>query len=228
MADWSFPQISVSGNDLSVDVVNPDFSVDVTDINSSDILEDIKYVSDSGVSLDVSGGDITGVHMSADYFKDFVQSTLPVPSVSEDDLSFDQNFLVVEGNDVSFSSFNPQSWQVNMAQNRPIGWHYVMSRAGNNNYILVLGRDITYSDGLYTYSDAEFYSVYSTGSSGSTRYHYDVYDNYSGSLSSTSYVVYSDLYFDYLGSRSVTYSWFIFAFIALLLLFLLFFRRNKS
>ena len=231
MPDWTFPQISVSDNgSFSVDtVVSDDLSVDMSDVSSPD---DVEVVEDAqGVVLDVSGGDVDRIHMSVDDFAKLVESSFG-SSVSENDPVFDSDLmpLAVEGNDVSVSSFNPQAWQINMAENRPIGWHYVMTRTGSNsnNYILVLGRDVTYQDGLYTYQDADFYSVYQTGSSGNVRYHYDVRDHYSGTISSASYVVYSDLYFDYIGSRSVSYSWLIVVFIALIVLLLIFFRGNRN
>lgn len=230
---WSMPQISIDDDgDMSVGISVDDVVIDVSDVDQPDVVEEISDAVEQGVTLDVSGGDITRIHISVEDFKDIVEGSFQDQTVSGDDIPEDLAFapLVVEGNDVSTSSFNPQAWQINLAEHRPIGWHYVMTRTGtnNNNYILVLGRDVIYSDGLYTYSDAEFYSVYSTGSSGSTRYHYDVYDNYSGSISSSSYVVYSDLYFDYLGSRSVSYSWLIIAFMALIILLLIFFRGNRN
>lgn len=231
--DWSVPQIGIDDSgDLSVGIDVDGVTVDVSDVDDPDVVEGINDAVDDGITLDVSGDDVTHIHISVEDFKDIVESSLSVQTVSDGDPEFDQvpAPLAVDGDDVSTSSFSPQAWQINMAQNRPIGWHYVMTRTGtnSNNYILVLGRDVTYSDGLYIYSDAEFYSVYSTGSSGSTRYHYDVRDNYSGSISSSSYVVYSDLFFDYVGSRSVSYSWLIFAFVALIVLFLIFFRGNRN
>lgn len=230
---WSVPGLFYNDSgDLVVGLSVDDHVVDVTEIDDPDIVEEIDDAVEQGVSLDVSGNDITGIHISVQDFKDIVQASLDDQTLSGNDVVPSQDFiqpLAVDGDDISSSSFSPQSWQINMAQNRPIGWHYVMTRTGvnSNNYILVLGRNVAYNNGLYTYVDADFYSVYSTGSSGNTRYHYDVRDNWSGTISSSSYVVYSDLYFDYVGGRSVHYSWFIFAFVVIILLFLMFFRGNR-
>lgn len=230
---WSVPSLFYNDSgDLSVGLSVDDHVVDVTEIDDSDIVEEIDDVVEQGVSLDVSGNDITGIHISVQDFKDIVQASLEDQTLSGNDVVPSEDFiapLAVEGDDISSFSFNPQSWQINMAQNRPMGWHYVMTRTGvnSNNYILVLGRDVTYNDGLYTYVDADFYSVYSTGSSGSIRYHYDVHDNWSGTISSGTYVVYSDLYFDYVGSRSFDYIWLILFFVVVILLSLMFFRGNR-
>lgn len=232
--DWSMPQIFVDDDgSMSVGLSVGDNFVDVTQVDDPDVVEDIGDAVDQGVTFDVSGNDISGIHISVEDFKDIIQSSFSDQTLSGNDLASDPVDLqpfVVDGDDISTTSFNPQAWQINMAENRPIGWHYVMTRTGSNsnNYILVLGRDVTYQDGLYTYQDADFYSVYQTGSSGNVRYHYDVRDHYSGSISSTSYVVYSDLYFDYIGSRSVSYSWLIVVFIALIVLLLIFFRGNRN
>lgn len=232
--DWSMPQIFVDDDgSMSVGLSVGDNFVDVTQVDDPDVVEDIGDVVEQGVILDVSGNDVSGIHISVEDFKDIIQSSFSDQTLSGNDLvsdSVDLQPLAVDGDDISITSFNPQAWQINMAENRPIGWHYVMTRTGSNsnNYILVLGRDVIYQDGLYTYQDADFYSVYQTGSSGNVRYHYDVRDHYSGSISSTSYVVYSDLYFDYIGSRSVSYSWLVVVFIALIMLLLIFFRGYRN
>lgn len=232
--DWSMPQIFVDDDgSMSVGLSVGDNFVDVTQVDDPDVVEDIGDVVEQGVILDVSGNDVSGIHISVEDFKDIIQSSFSDQTLSGNDLvsdSVDLQSLAVDGDDISITSFNPQAWQINMAENRPIGWHYVMTRTGSNsnNYILVLGRDVIYQDGLYTYQDADFYSVYQTGSSGNVRYHYDVRDHYSGSISSTSYVVYSDLYFDYIGSRSVSYSWLVVVFIALIMLLLIFFRGYRN
>lgn len=241
MAEWSFPQISEDGQDVSVDVDG--VSVDVSDISTPSDVEIIQESVSQGVFLDVSGDDITGITMSFEDFLEFIDKT--DSSLSENDMGISGNDSDLSGNDydisandvfpvmvladTSVSSFTPQTWQLNMAQNRPVGWHYIMSRTGtNNNYILVLGRDISYSDGLYRYVDCDYYSVYQYSSSGYTNYIYDVSNDVTGTINSSSYVVYSDLFFDYVGGRSVSYSWFILAFIVIILLFLLFFRGNRK
>lgn len=233
--EWVVPQISQdSDGPLSVESVAGDVSVDMSNVSDPDDVEVVEDALSDGVVFDVSGNEVSRVHMSIDDFMAFVsqngqevQEDLP-EDVSGNDL--DLMPLAVDGDDISVSSFSPQQWQINMAENRPVGWHYLMTRTGTNtnNYVLVLGRDIVYQDGLYTYTDCDFYSVYTTGSSGTTRYHYDIYDHWTGTINSSSYVVYSDLYFDYLGSRSVPYTWLIIFFMVLMLLFLIFFRGNRN
>lgn len=235
MPDWITPQI-VENEDgsFSVESSADGVSVDVTDVSDPDQIEELEHAFEDDVFVDVSGNDVTGVHMSYDDFVSFVAGLEAPQDVSTNDPQADPeadlSLLAVEGDDISTTSFNPQQWQINMAQNRPVGWHYVMTRIGSNtnNYILVLGRDIIYADGLYTYTDADFYSVYFTGSSSNLRYHYDIHDHWTGTISSSSYVVYSDLYFDYLGGRSVPYTWLILAFLVVMVLFLIFFRGNRN
>lgn len=236
MADWSIPQINIDDNgDLSVDIVVDDnINVDVTNVDDPEVVQEVQDAVSDSVVLDVSGGDVISVTMSVEDFKKFVQE------VSEDVLSNDldlQEISSLSSNDImplavdtSVNTFTPQAWQLNMAQNRPIGYHYVMSRLSSNNtqYVLILGRNITYSNGIYTYSDCDYYSVYNTTVSSSTRYNYDVRENASGSINSSSYVCYSDLFFDYVGGRSVSSSWLIIAFIVVILLFLIFFRGDRK
>lgn len=97
--------------------------------------------------------------------------------------------------------YTPTAWQVNLAQNRAFGEHYLMwaQRVSSGSsyywrYYLALGRDMTYASNTYRYTDAEVYSYYSYNSSVT----YDVSVS-SGSVSGSSYLVYSDLYFDYVG-----------------------------
>lgn len=226
MAEWSFPQIT----DDTVDMVVGDFSVDVTDVSSPDDVEVLDNAAlYDGVHLTVSGGDVVGVSMSIDDFKEFVLESSSYP---EEDAQVSENDIEIMplAVDVSTSTFTPHTWQLNMAQNRPIGYHYVMSRLGTNNnqYVLVLGRDITYSNGVYIYQDCEYYSVYQTTVSSSTRYNYDVREDASGSINSSTYVCYSDLFFDYVGGRSVSYSWFILAFVFLGVLLLMYIRGKRK
>lgn len=233
--EWIVPEI-VENEDGSFSVQSSygGVSIDMTDVSDPDQVEEVEDAFTDDIFLDVSGGDVTGVHMSYDDFVTFVSGLEDPQDVSENDPEADPedpiSLLAVEGDDVSTTSFNPQQWQVNMAENRPLGWHYVMTRTGTNtnNYILVLGRDITYADGFYTYTDADFYSVYSTGSSSNLRYHYDVHDHWTGTISASTYVVYSDLYFDYLGGRSLSYVWFVLSFLVVAVLFLIFFRGNRN
>lgn len=102
----------------------------------------------------------------------------------------------------SNAAYTPQVWQVNLAENRSFGEHYVMwavrTSSGSSSYYwryyIAIGRDITYASNVYTYHDAEVYSYYTYNSSVT----YDVSVS-SGTVNGSSYLVYSDLYFDYVG-----------------------------
>lgn len=231
MAEWSFPQIIDDGVNMDVN----GFSVDVSEVslpNDVEVLEDAPEIGT--MQFTVSGGDFIGVSMSVEDFKELVLG-LETPDQEDDEVFYsdvsgdDSVYQVMPLSDVSTASFTPQTWQLNMAQNRPIGWHYLMTRLNSNNqYILVLGRDIVYSNGIYNYSSCDYYTVYSITSSGTTRFYYDVLSDASGTVNSSSYVVYSDLFFDYLGGRSVSYSWLIIVFILLGILFLMYIRGKRK
>lgn len=97
----------------------------------------------------------------------------------------------------SGAAYTPQIWQVNLAENRSFGEHYVMWAervySGSSyhwRYYLALGRQISYASDLYVYTDAEVYTYYSYN--GSVTYDVSVS---SGSVSGSSYLVYSDLFF---------------------------------
>lgn len=231
MPDWSVPYVEVN-DDGSVDVLidTPAGSVDVT---AADSPEDVEAVEDSlgEVYLDVSDGDVVRVSIPVDEFRSLVESSRSDAEdgeeVPEDAVPDDMAPVPL---DMSPSSFSPQTWQLNMAEHRPIGYHYVMSRVGsyNNHYVLVLGRDITYADGVYSYVDCDMYSVYSTGSSSSARYVYDVDDHATGTISSAAYVVYSDLYFDFIGGRSFSYSYLLVVFLLLMVVVLIWWRGKRK
>lgn len=126
----------------------------------------------------------------------------------------------------SNAAFTPNTWQTNLASNRSMGEHYLMYAnrvyySGSSSYwhyFLVLGDDIEYETDTYTYTDCDVYSYYSYGN---TVY----YDRSlgSGSLNGNSTLVYSDLYFDYVGvdpahSSSIYVIYALLAFIAVLLM----------
>lgn len=101
----------------------------------------------------------------------------------------------------STMSYTPQAFQVNLAENRAFGEHYLMwaqrVTSGSSYYLryyLALGSKISFDGSTYRYTDAEVYTYYNYNSSVT----YDVSVS-SGSLSGSSYLVYSDLYFDYVG-----------------------------
>lgn len=231
--DWSVPQIVVDDDgNMSVEVqVTDDISVDMTDVDTPSDVEDIIDAGQDNIVFDVSGNDVQSIIMSPEAFKSLISPS--EATVSENDPVVDENALLeplmaLDARDVAAGNFTPQQWQINLADNRPFGCHYVMTRlsATNNNYVLVLGEDITYSNGIYTYTDADYYHVYSYSSGGSTQYDYSVSEDVSGTISGTSYIVYSDLFFDYLGGRSVDYIWLIIVFLIFTLLVLQYFRRR--
>ena len=117
-------------------------------------------------------------------------------------------------------SFTPQTWQVNLASSRSFGEHYLMymTRDGSSrSYWLILGKDISYSNDVYTFADCEQY-YYDSYSSTVT---YEV-SSASGSVNGETYLVYSDLYFDYVGADpalgATPYIMFVLLFIIILLL----------
>lgn len=141
---------------------------------------------------------------------EYVDST---ESTSGEDAVETPSFYLVDSDDyLVYSSvadsggFSPQSWQTALASGRGLGEHYLIYGAkhyygsGNYNYYwdyyTIVGKEIEFdeSNSLYTYSDCDIY-------------HYSNYDNHvtytlskeSGTVSGNSYLVYSDLYFDYVG-----------------------------
>lgn len=118
-----------------------------------------------------------------------------------DDVSYD-DLITPLAAVPSTAAFTPVAWQSNLAAHRPMGQHYLMYAnrvyySGSSSYwhyFLVLGNDIEYADDLYTYADCDVYSYYSYNN---TVY----YDRNvaSGTLDGTAMLVYSDLYFDYVG-----------------------------
>lgn len=223
MPDWVAPEIVVDDDGMHVDMSVGDVSVDMSAVDQPDQVEDvIDAGSDDSVVLDVSGNDVVSVTVPYEAFKEMFLSDSE--DVSSNDLSAD--FLaseeLIEPYSVASGTFTPQQWQVNLASGRPIGYHYVMTRlSSSNDYILVLGRDVTYDGNIYRYVDCDYYRVYTYISGSSTRYDYSVTRDASGSIGSTTYVVYSDLFFDYIGSRSFEYTFLImliFIFVFLLLI----------
>lgn len=102
----------------------------------------------------------------------------------------------------SANNYTPQAFQVNLAENRAFGEHYLMwaqrTSYGSSwywRYYLAVGRNITRSNDIYRYTDAELYSFWTYNSQTT----YDVSVS-SGSISGSSYLVYSDLHFDYVGT----------------------------
>lgn len=147
------------------------------------------------------------------------------PSLEEEIISdpaaaaFDYSVSPYAAVDTDYS-FTPQTWQVNLASSRSFGEHYLMymTRDGSSrSYWLILGKDISYSNDVYTFADCEQY-YYNSYSSTVT---YEV-SSASGSVNGETYLVYSDLYFDYVGADpalgATPYIMFVLLFIIILLL----------
>lgn len=131
-----------------------------------------------------------------------------------------QDAIALYSSAPSTQAFTPQSWQINIAANRKFGEHYLIygDRNTYTTYYLVLGKDISFnaSSDTYSYRDCDFYSYNSYNNTVT----YD-HSSSSGSLTGSSHVVYSDLYFDYVGvkpSSSFDYLYFFLLFVIILLL----------
>ncbi len=132
----------------------------------------------------------------------------------------------------SNQQFSPQSWQINLAENREIGQHYAMwaERIYYNNYnnywkyYLVLADDMTYENDLYNYQNAELYEMYTYND----QTNYSMAAAQSGSVSGSAYLVYSDLYFDFCGKRDpVNAPYVIFAFLFIVIVLLVLILKRK-
>lgn len=131
--------------------------------------------------------------------------------VVEDSGSSDYSVMPLSTVDTDYT-YSPTAWQLNLASKRSLGEHYLMygvrtgsgSYNGYWDYYLVLGDDIEYNEASdsYAYTDCDVY-------------HHSTYDGVvtyermesSGAISGSSQVVYSDLYFDYVGIDPVENSY---------------------
>lgn len=134
--------------------------------------------------------------------------------------------MSVVDNDVSFT---PRDWQVNIAQSRGMGEHYLLWAVRQSSgysrwiYYLAVGKDIEFSNDVYTYNHVDLYSYCDNGS----NVEYELSEA-SGSVDGNMYLVYSDLYFDYVpapDSESPFIGFFVVAFF--LIFTLLLFSRRK-
>lgn len=120
------------------------------------------------------------------------------------------------------ASFTPRDWQVNLAEYRDIGDHYLLWAVRSSGsysrwtYYLAIGSDIEYNNDVYTYNDVDLFSYYDNGSTVT----YEV-ETASGSVDGSQYLVYSDLYFDYVGSDPANSPVVYIFFIAFIMLFVL-------
>ncbi len=148
---------------------------------------------------------------------------------SSDGVALDRDVYILPASvTASNAVYTPTAWQVNLAENRKFGEHYLMWAqrvySGSSyywRYYLALGRDIRYASNVYTYVDAEVFSYYSYNSSVT----YDVSVS-SGTVSGSTYLVYSDLYFDYVGVDPAVSSVVYVLFFMFIMLFAILMRRK--
>lgn len=185
-------------------VANPDgtFSSFVGDTDITDMTKGEMDAAGIGVSDQIQDSE-----NQEDDWSDFEESedsfspSAEIPSAGADDLFYYDDGSGIEpfASAPSSSSFTPPVWAVNLASHRPLGQHYLMYAVRTNNYteyFLVLGKDVEYIGGSYRYSDCDVYSYYSY----SSTLNYNKDNSQSGTISGNSYLVYSDLYFDYVGT----------------------------
>lgn len=166
---------SVVGTESVDDVVTPD--------QAKEVLESVETEEDilDGVEFAPQEVEDEAISDPSDYLTDY--TVVPYAAAPSD------------------TAFTPQAWQLNLASHRRFGQHYLMygerSSSGNYywRYYLVIGSDIEYANDIYTYTDCDVYSYYSANS----IVNYTREDG-SGTVSGQSNVVYSDLYFDYVGT----------------------------
>lgn len=157
----------------------------------------------------------------------------PLPDQEEaptdSDVVLDDYFIVPYSAAPSDTSFSPQNWQINLAAGRSLGEHYLMygirSSSGSYywHYYLVIGDDISYENDSYIYSDCDVYSYYSANN----VVHYDR-ETGSGVISGAEQVVYSDLYFDYVGSDPASSATPYLIYVLLFVIILLLMIRRKA
>ncbi len=190
---------------------------DVTDLTGEKAIEasqEAAELVDQEVDTEESEDDLEdGVQDSEDILdsvlSDSVEDSEEV-QVDSDGVSSD-NTIALTSAAASSSSFTPAAWQINLASARQLGEHYLMwaeryyysGTSYYTIYYLAVGRDITFDDStdLYTYSDVDLYDYYSYNSV--ITYERDIA---SGDVSGSDCVVYSDLYFDYVGVNPVNNS----------------------
>lgn len=146
------------------------------------------------------------------------------------DFSSDEPIFITPYSSVdSDASFTPRDWQVNIAQSRGMGEHYLLWAVRQSSsysrwiYYLAVGKDIEFSNDVYTYNDVDLYSYYDNGS----IVEYELSEA-SGSIDGNTCLVYSDLYFDYVPASDSESPFIGFFVVAFFLIFtLLLFSRRK-
>lgn len=181
------------------DVIVLDSPVDLTGSQNTDTTN----------STDIVGGDSIGDNSSE---SSDTGASLPDQAEDETDVSESEDmadydsYINLASAAPSVQSYSVQPWQLNLAENRQIGEHYLIWAervyySGNYNYywhyFAAVGKDIEKNGDMYVYTDADLYDLYSYDNT--TTYQMQ---QSSGSVNGSSFVVYSDLYFDYVGTAS--------------------------
>lgn len=177
----------------SPDSIQNDMSEDLPPSASDDLKEDMDV---SDLKEDEAPDAVLDPSPVTQYLIDIDGESIPVTVTVLDPME-----PVLASVTASAASYTPQAWQVNLAENRSFGEHYLMWAervySGSSyywRYYIALGRKISRSSNVYTYTDAEVYTYYNYNSSVT----YDVSVS-SGTVNGSTYLVYSDLYFDYVG-----------------------------
>lgn len=180
-------------------VIVPDSSVDLTGSQDTDTTNSIDIVGGDSIGDNSFESSDTGASLS-----DQAEDETDV-SQSEDMVDYD-SYINLASAAPSVQSYSVQPWQLNLAENRQIGEHYLIWAervyySGNYNYywhyFAAVGKDIEKNGDVYVYTDADLYDLYSYDNT--TTYQMQ---QTSGSVNGSSFVVYSDLYFDYVGTAS--------------------------
>ena len=176
-----------------------DSSVDNTGSQDTDTTDSIDIVGGDSIGDYSSESSVAGASLS-----DQTEDETDV-SESEDMADYD-SYINLASAAPSVQSYSVQPWQLNLAENRQIGEHYLIWAervyyGGNYNYywhyFAAVGKDIEKNGDMYVYTDADLYDLYSYDNT--TTYQMQ---QSSGSVNGSSFVVYSDLYFDYVGTAS--------------------------
>ena len=159
-----------------------------------------EVIYDGGVNADTEIPDSVAPdsETSEDVLDDSEDSVVLEEAQDSEDVPILINPMSVVDNEAAFT---PRDWQINLAENRDIGDHYLLWAVRSSGsysrwtYYLALGSDIQYDNDVYTYNNVDLYSYYDNGNT--VRYELQ---QASGSVDGSSSLVYSDLYFDYVGS----------------------------
>ena len=198
------PDMEVTVPDTEVTVPDTEVTVPSSPVDNTGS-QDI----DTTNSIDIVGGDSIGGNSSesSDTGASLSDQTEDETDVSEsEDMADYDSYINLASAAPSVQSYSVQPWQLNLAENRQIGEHYLIWAervyyGGNYNYywhyFVAVGKDIEKNGDMYVYTDADVYDLYSYDNT--TTYQMQ---QSSGSVNGASFVVYSDLYFDYVGTAS--------------------------